>query len=909
MVARMKRDDEAIRKAGSYEQAVDNGHRFGGRDAIPWQIFNGPDAVKAWFGQAVEAANTTIQKARGGKGTKTVAGVTTRVMSDKEVDRMVDNWVQAFNDDPALVRQQLATAADKNLPAKMETAFLIANRGMQDTYDFARRIDVGNYAPFASKEEASQALSFQLGAAIEMTASAKAMLAAAGRTLRRARGEFAARADAMAAVDAQALGAADPDALRAAILATGGDTAKMRKVGALGPSLLDYAAGLQAANLLWGWATHAINFATSMGNTVWRPLESYAGGGALAIKAATTGDASLKAQAATIRKQARREVTQIGAALYDSWRLAVQAFVRGDSSLTPHNIELLTDAAQQARVGTQDLTQLWRPVRSLEDVAANALNAANAGVMFPLRALGATDELVRQVRYRAVVMSKAMSDADDLGLKQGTKAYNDYIKDRVEKSFDSTGRATDANAVAEAKTSVFAQDLLQRGTEDTWSWSWRNWGVGQPSIGAVVQNAAAQHPFIRIIVPFVRTPQNLFRYGVKLTPGLNLLQKEYLNAFRGVHGVEAQARATGQMMLGISVMAIASYLRMNGQITGSGPTNGRAMREWRAEGNMPYSYTYTDSRGVKQSVQFNRFDPIQFPFALAADLVDMRMMGKITEDEEQSLAAAAVLAVTHQFRDKTYTKNIADFLEGLITDHKLEPNAQRVAQNFVPMSTLFKGINPDPYMREVHTWMDTFKATIPGFSDEIAPRYDAFGEKVKMPGRFFSEQTAAPPVAKAIDAMFANTGTVIMPMATRDSNMNKDLRDVILEDGRTAYDRLQELSRHPFPKGSKQPTMMQALEKVVNTTAFKTVGHGKGHEENTKEFMLMKVVTDYRRMAKERLQADSAMFREAMGKRAVEIFQAAKAGRKNAQAEGAKGAMQSLSPLLQRYGLDMPTQE
>jgi hypothetical protein len=901
MVARMKRDDEAIRKAGSYEQAVDNGHRFGGRDAVPWQLFNGPDAVKAWFGQAVEAANTTIQKARGGRSTKTVSGVTTRVMSDKEVDRMVDNWVQAFNDDPALVRQQIATAADKNLPAKMETAFLIANRGMQDTYDFARRIEVGNYAPFASKADADAALAFQLGAAIEMVASAKGMLAAAGRTLRRARGEFAARADAMAAVNREALGAANPDGLRAAILATAGKTENMTRIGRPGfvARLLDYASGLQAANLLWGWASHTINFATSMGNTVWRPMESYSGAAGLSIKAATTGDANLRAQAATIRKQARREVTQIGAAMYDSWRAAVNAFVKGDSSLTPHSIEALTDAGtSMQRVGTGDLTQIWRPVKSLEDVAYNSLMAAHVTTMAPLRALGATDELIRQIRYRAVVVAKAMGDADDLGLKAGTKAYNDYIQDRVAKSFDAEGKALDAGAVAEAKTSVFAQDLIQRGTEDTWG--------GLPSIGAVVQNAAAQHPAIRVIVPFIRTPTNLFRYGIKLTPGLNVLQKEYLNAFRGVHGVEAQARATGQMMLGISILSMAAYLRMEGKLTGSGPTNGRAMREWRAEGNMPYSYTYTDAKGVKQYVQFNRFDPIQFPFAIAADFVDIWNQGKLSEEDQNSLGAAIALAVAHQFRDKTYTKNISDFLEGLTTDHKMEPNAMRVAQNFVPMSTLFKGINPDPYMREVHTWMDSFKAGIPGFSDTIAPRYDAFGEKVKVPGKFFSEQTVAPKVAQALDAMYANTGGVIMPMATRDSAMNKDLRDVILEDGRNAYDRLQELSRKP---GKGLPTMVEALEKVVNTGAFKAAPHGKGHEDSTKEFMLMKVVTDYRRMAKERLQADSAMFREAMGKRAVEIFQATKAGRKNAQAEGAKGAMQSLSPLLQSYGLDMPTQE
>lgn len=898
---RMRKDNAAIEEAGSMDEAIAGGHTFGGRNSLPWQKFTGPDEAAAWFGQTIEDNAARIEKARGGDK---VGADGARIWTDKRQEALVDQWTRVFNEDPAMVLGALQRAGKEaqGMAARMEAAFLIANRANQDNYELALKVSLGNFGEFGSKDAALAALGHQMSIAVEMTAAARALLASAGRTVRRARGDFKARADAMAALDLQNM---DKDALLTAILATKGDPALMNKLGQPGyfNLLVDFAGSLQAANLLWGWKTHVVNMVGNVAMTVWRPLEK--GLGATAMKAAgkVLDKPALSAQGRTMATQARREVIALASVTKDGWEGAVHAFLRGDSKITPHQIEALSDQTTGAgRAGTGDLVTQWRPIKSMEDVVYNAMLAATTTTSLPLRAMGASDEMIRTMRYRAIVIAKASTDADDMGIQIGSPAYKAYIQKRVEDAFDANGAGVDAGAVAEAKASVFAQDLIGSGTQDTYG--------SRISIGAWMQNSASQIPLIRLVAPFIRTPTNLFRYGVKLTPGLNVLQKEYQNAIRGLKGPEEQARAIGQMMLGTMLVSQIIYLKSSGavEITGSGPTAPKAAKEWRAEGNMPYSIAWKDKEGKRQYFQFNRLDPIQFPIAAVADYMEMREMaanraaaGTQLGDEEDHWAQSILLAVSHQFRDKTYTKNIANFLQFLGDPAGREQLGYQMATGLLPMATLFRGVNQDEYLRETHSFLDTMKAGLPGYSDDLPPRYNTYGEKVKVPSGFRSEGRITGQLGDALHESYVETGgNVIQPMVPRDSATNVDYRDLRLEDGRTAYETLQQLSERP-QKGMR--TMRATLEKLVTTKPYLAAPHGRAEAQGTKEYMMSKVVSDYRRAAKTELQRTSKMFREKSAAEAKRNWEATLANRKNPSVEGSKAGLNALSPLMDAYGL------
>src|SRR5262249_49918486 len=143
--------------------------------------------------------------------------------------------------------------------------------------------------------------------------------------------------------------------------------------------------------------------------------------------------------------------------------------------LVPHGQEHLLQASSMSADNLTDLAQMWKPLTSVDAVVSNAITTALYGkalVTGSLRIAGASDELVKTVRYRAIVSAKASLEADERGLAAGTQAYTDYVSGRLEAAFDGTGRGIDKDAVAEAQASTFQQELVSG--DDTWRGGWAN---------------------------------------------------------------------------------------------------------------------------------------------------------------------------------------------------------------------------------------------------------------------------------------------------------------------------------------------------------------------------------------------------------------------------------------------------
>jgi hypothetical protein len=594
----------------------------------------------------------------------------------------------------------------------------------------------------------------------------------------------------------------------------------------------------------------------------------------------------MAAGARATRRQAKVEMLSTASTIADGMQAFKKAFLLGDSVMAPHNSTEAFEALSGG-VGGDVRSLPWRDFKTIDDVIANGIKALTYVATADLRLMGAADEMVKNMRYRGVLMGRAAVEADEAGIKVGSQAYKDILKQRAQAGFDENGRAIDAHALQEARVTTFQQDL-KLAPEDTWG--------GFQTLGATASQFTNNFPVAKLIVPFIKTPSNLFRYGIRLTPGLNLLQKEYVNALKGVHGEAAQATAMGEMAMGILLLSAGVQLRLADKMTGSGPRDPKQAQQWKAAGNMPYAIRTGDDGA---SFQINRFDPLQMPAALAADFVDMYLMHQNKGDMEdlENVATGMVLAIAHQLKDKTYYKGASDFMDALNDEKRVKSWSERFAPGFIPGVSLLRSVNSDPYVHEINGVVDSIKANIPGYSDQVPVRYDVLGKPVMVPGKFIGQKDHESPLTKALDEQFAMTGTYLSAPAPRVEGI--DLREVTLAKGGNAFEEYNKAINKPM---GMKVTLEKALERTVTSPQYTAAPHGASGDANTKEKMVADVINSYRAAALAQIKMEHKDLREALGQKARDNFNKAMVGKKDLESVKANATAKGLNDLLQSYG-------
>ncbi len=522
-------DLAAIEKYGSREAAAEAGQLLSAKSRLPWQKLRGSDEVQTFVDQAAITLEKRFSGMKGGA-----------ILKDSRVSDMVSRRAELFNEDPALVMGEISKAGEgaASMVADMEAGYLIANRMMQETYETAFRIRngmLGEWGGDAAKATAE--LKARLSAASDVLGAAQSITSNSGRALRRMRGDFRIKPE-----DIAKIRDLDGNKLAELVYSSKGDPKKLAQ--AANPSFLrratDELSYLYANNLLWLYPTHVVNLASNTYMLAARPTEKI------------LGSLALGAKGSPIRQQAMKEYSYMAASLGDAWSGLVDAFKRGDSILNPQRTEYFEGGSS----GVTAKPLQWREVRDVWDLFNNAYNAINYHniIGLPTRTLGAADEFFKTLRYRGVVQAEAASKANGLGLTG--RDFKEYVQREMEKAIDPiSGRAVNQKALEEAQVTTFQQELLP-GT-----------------VGATVRNIRAPHPSTALVLPFVKTPINVLRYSWKMTPGLNLVQKEFRQAISGAKGAEAQAQAVGQMALGSLFMGLGAMLKLEGKITGAGPTD------------------------------------------------------------------------------------------------------------------------------------------------------------------------------------------------------------------------------------------------------------------------------------------------------------------------------------------------
>jgi hypothetical protein len=838
-------EEKVLREFGSREEALKAGVRVP-RANVPWQKIGGSEDLQALVSNTSKVLRQQMDAAKGGS-----------VLSDAKVRDMVTSTAEMFGDDPALLMGHLAKSGDqaKSMVADMEASYIISRRLFEDAHDAALKTRMGMLDELGGSLETAQAeVLKRFQAAADMLAAGNSMRASAGRSLRRLRSDFAITPE-----DVAQFSKLPKEQLTEVLYRTGGDLKKLKQAAnpAWQRRVLDEATFALTNNLLWFYPTHLVNTTTNFYMLAARPTEKL------------LGSMALGKGGSAVRRQALKEYAYMTNSLGDAWHGMVEAFKRGDSLLSPHHDEFFE---QGSRVNAGPLP--WRPVNDVWDLFHNAYMSANYRTIvgLPTRSLGAVDEFVKTLRYRAVVQARAAVGATEAGIPE--KDLAKYIQGKLTEAFTPDGRGLDSQAITEAQISTFQQELLS-GTA-----------------GAAVRNFRHNYPVTALVLPFVKTPVNVLRYAWKMTPGLNMLQTEYRQMLKGALGPEAQAQAVGQMALGSTFMAMAAGLAASGRITGGGPADPQLRKQLTGSGWQPYSFVIENGDGSKTYVPIGRFDPVGMPFGMVADIVDMQITHPNSREAEKGMMAVGV-ALAKAFSEKTFLLNVNGLLRAITEpENNLGKWAGNLAGNvLVPGSSAVRNYaNSDPYVRDARGFLDNAMKGLPGYSETIPPARDAFGEPLWRK-RSLSTNQDLDLVEAEHSRIIMETGFGVRPPAA--SRNGLDLRDVTLSDGKNAYDVYQQLSGEP----GRGKTLKESLAKLIQSDGYQSLVDGPSDVKGTKLSAISTVVGKYRANAFKMLLKTYPEFRQQVAQRQLQVKSEVSAKREAQKGAGGGGVETLLKSL------------
>jgi hypothetical protein len=470
----------------------------------------------------------------------------------------------------------------------------------------------------------------------------------------------------------------DPDAdaeiqaLTRAMALAGGDPTKTVKFGRLVMSL----GAKEAMNVMYNsmFAGPISHLRNALGNSyaaIERPTS-------ILLKGFTTGDeVAYKTAFAGYRAMAE--------SVFESLEVGMKSFKTGDSinSKSKFVIEDFETRAMLQRMETVAAT----PSEQTAVGWVNALYNFNHNPYFswPTRALTGADDFFNTLIARQYIKMKATTSAltDPRFINNPDQGIGEYLKEFGKYMDPETGRILNKEVLDVAQAATFQNDP-------------------GPMIGALTQ-FLDKMPLGRILVPIVRTPANLLRYGGTHVPGLNLFIKEardaLMNEATTPAAMIAKAQYQGRMAIGAMAVAGPAIFAFNDNLTGNGPPPGPERESW-LRVYQPMSLRVGD-----KWVSYAGIEPISSLMAMSADAVMLAKMG--SADAAERIMGQLGFSVAASVTDKSYLAGLstmADLLDPKRQNpKKVEAAIYNTINNFIPLAGARRALynTMQPYMMEV----------------------------------------------------------------------------------------------------------------------------------------------------------------------------------------------------------------
>jgi hypothetical protein len=366
----------------------------------------------------------------------------------------------------------------------------------------------------------------------------------------------------------------------------------------------------------------------------------------------------------------------------DGWRLAGQAW-RTEAPV--RDVAAKIETGQRRMITGANLAPNW-PAS-----AQRWVDYLGAGIRAPGRALMTADEFFKAVAYRRELNSLATRRALEM-------TENGHSTDDIAEAMDDifTGRDTGIATQSEefAQVATFTNPV--------------EGALGK--LGAAIQGTLIG----RMLLPFFKTPVNIFKAAADRSP------YGFVRAIAAAKDPIKRDILIARASLGTATMAYAAYEYMNGNITGTGPSDYVMRNQLESIGWKKWSFVFV-KEGVENPrwlqvghmqilhpddvdyVSYAKLEPASMVLAVAADVAERFRYPTATQEEIDAIVMSAADTVFDYMKDQTFMKSFAN-ISGMIAGRKdVSGVVQDLIGSQVPFSSLLASIERvmDPTMRSI----------------------------------------------------------------------------------------------------------------------------------------------------------------------------------------------------------------
>lgn len=337
----------------------------------------------------------------------------------------------------------------------------------------------------------------------------------------------------------------------------------------------------------------------------------------------------------------------------------------------------------------------------------------------PGRSIMAVDQFSKAMQYNmemyTLASRQAYQEVQQLGLTGDEAAGQHALK--MQQYIEKPTAAMQSTAMDVAKTNTFTADL-------------------EGSLAKL--DAFRRSNFAtRTLVPFFRTPINLYLQGIRQSP-LAPLSANWRSTI-AAGGPEA-AIAASKTALGSLVLGYLASKVIEGKITGAAPSNLTPdMKEIWKQQNQEYSILLgTNPDGSKEWASYTNEEPLAWLLGATADMVPA--IAQFDNNESGAAAYTLASAFAKQIDHQPMwvaVNNIAEAIkntEGGKASQRFGAVLGRTAAGFLIPSTISNyGGEKDPIKRQTLGFLDALRQRNPWARDQLTPFTDDFGKPIIIP--------------------------------------------------------------------------------------------------------------------------------------------------------------------------------
>ena len=559
----------------------------------------------------------------------------------------------------------------------------------------------------------------------------------------------------------------------------------------------------------------------------------------------------------------------------EAGKFAKQAFKDQENLLDPSNRAF--EEGQRAAITGQRLQE--GPMGNLvSDSAKDSIDKYSQFIRLPSRLLLTSDEFFKQLAYRRAARLKAAMS----GIQQGIRDPKD-LANHINKTVDTIvteggrmmseeGLVREASLIADKKgltgkdKAEFVIDykdknfnpdasaLMQFAAEDAQYLTFTK-ELQDKTLGKALQDATNKVPYLRLVVPFVRTPTNILKFAFERTPFVTVLKEERERLFNEFNSTDPilKSRARGKVVTaGLTMGALVDVAFNNREfITGGGPSNEREKEALMATGWRPYSIKIGDTY-----YSYQRLDPVATPLGVVADLVETGIKEDKAFDESfvEHAATSMMLALTRNATNKSYLAGIQMWADALgDPDRYIEKLGRNYTSSLVPNLISQMADYDTQSIKETRSVMDAVKRKL-GLRGSLDTKRNILGEEYK------AEQWMGTGFINPIQMSTKKDDPILNEMASLNHAFRNpppslggqiDLLEYENDKGQSAYDRQLELLKTVKMRGL---TLRQSLNKLIKSKSYQRLSsESEPGLPSPRIQQINSILTRYRKEAKRQM--------------------------------------------------------